>query len=431
MSEITLSYPKWYDPSSQSINDAGLADAIIAELELQKDGRSIIGQTGALVMPETIKRKISDAISPYVKTGLSRYTKSIFETLTIRLPVGNAPPFRTYTVFELVQKNPQPPKPIIDNLLYPGLGGFAGAPKVGKSWFGLAVAEAISNGTKFFGFDTVQGDVLYMALEDSESRLLGRIEAMGLKKNEHFHYVINGARTLDNGLIQQLEAWADSVQMAKLIIIDTIARVKGGRKRGLDSYEGDSAIYAPLQEFAMKRGLAVMCITHYRKESGRSASSDPYERITGSNGLFSIADIMWLVYGERGKEQTFRVIGREVDEQEYKIERSGCRWQMLGESEALEKQRKYDAYRQDPLVRTIVKLITDNGRWEGSLNQLSLAVSETTGEYIDDDPRGFGLKLKEIQPMLLTSDHISITKKNGGRKGRSYCIEPVNRNSFA
>ena len=50
-----------------------------------------------------------------------------------------------------------------------------GAPKVGKSFFVLGLCLAVAKGEPFLGFPTMQGDVLYMSLEDTEDRLQNRL----------------------------------------------------------------------------------------------------------------------------------------------------------------------------------------------------------------------------------------------------------------
>ena len=56
--------------------------------------------------------------------------------------------------------------PVIDGLLYSGTYLFAGAPKVGKSFFMAQLAYHISTGQKLWDYDVRQGTVLYLALED-------------------------------------------------------------------------------------------------------------------------------------------------------------------------------------------------------------------------------------------------------------------------
>lgn len=59
----------------------------------------------------------------------------------------------------------------IETLLPEGISMLGGAPKVGKSWMVLLLALQVAKGEPLWNLPTKQGTVLYLALEDSQSRL--------------------------------------------------------------------------------------------------------------------------------------------------------------------------------------------------------------------------------------------------------------------
>ena len=59
---------------------------------------------------------------------------------------------------------------VIENLLYTGVYILAGAPKIGKSFLVAQIAHHVSTGQDLWGYKVHQGTVLYLALEDDESR---------------------------------------------------------------------------------------------------------------------------------------------------------------------------------------------------------------------------------------------------------------------
>ena len=69
-------------------------------------------------------------------------------------------------------------KPIVENLLYPGVYIFAGNPKIGKSYVMLQIAYQICTGSPLWGQSVRQGTCLYLALEDKYSRLQRRLYQM-------------------------------------------------------------------------------------------------------------------------------------------------------------------------------------------------------------------------------------------------------------
>ena len=61
----------------------------------------------------------------------------------------------------------------------PWLDFLAGQPKVGKSWFALQMAEAVSTGGCVLGRQADKGKALYLALEDSPGRMKWRMRTQG------------------------------------------------------------------------------------------------------------------------------------------------------------------------------------------------------------------------------------------------------------
>ena len=59
----------------------------------------------------------------------------------------------------------------VETLLPEGISMLGGAPKVGKSWMVLLLALQVAKGEPLWNLPTKQGTVLYLALEDSQSRL--------------------------------------------------------------------------------------------------------------------------------------------------------------------------------------------------------------------------------------------------------------------
>ena len=110
--------------------------------------------------------------------------------------------------------------PVIDGLLYSGTYLFAGAPKVGKSFFMAQLAYHISTGQKLWDYDVHQGTVLYLALEDDYQRLQERMSRMfGVEGTDSLHFAVY-AKQLGAGLDEQLEKFIRDHPDTRLIIID-------------------------------------------------------------------------------------------------------------------------------------------------------------------------------------------------------------------
>ena len=120
-----------------------------------------------------------------------------------------------------------PPKlPIVENFLYSGTYLFVGAPKVGKSFFMAQLAYHISKGLELWNYKVNKGTVLYLALEDDYARLQHRLYTMfGECENDNL-YLATQSHGLNDGLDKQLEYFMGKYNDTKLIIIDTLQKIR-------------------------------------------------------------------------------------------------------------------------------------------------------------------------------------------------------------
>jgi len=181
----------------------------------------------------------------------------------------------------------------------------------------LLICYAVQNGLKVMGHETVQGDCLYLGLEDSKRRLKDREKKLGLNKLTP-PYVDVTAPYLDMGLEESLQNWIDSVPNPRLICIDTLARVKAnsGKNKAGTPYDHDNETLRAIQKLAITNGLTIVLVSHLNKAPQDYA----FDKITGSTGLQGICDAMWLVErGEHGAQSTFIGRGRDIMDFEYAL----------------------------------------------------------------------------------------------------------------
>ena len=127
-----------------------------------------------------------------------------------------------------------PGKPsVVEGLLYPGVYLFVGAPKVGKSFLMAQLAYHVSMGLSLWGYEVRQGTVLYLALEDNHRRLQERLYRMfGVESTGNLFFAI-GAKQLGGGLEEQLKGFVREHTDTRLIIIDTLQKI---REAGAEKY---------------------------------------------------------------------------------------------------------------------------------------------------------------------------------------------------
>ena len=139
--------------------------------------------------------------------------------------------------------------PIIDGLLYPGTYLFVGAPKVGKSFLMAQIAYHVSTGQPLWNYPVRAGTVLYLALEDDYQRLQERMSRMfGVEGTDSLHFAVY-AQQLGAGLDEQLEKFIRDHPDTRLIIIDTLQKI---REVSTDaySYANDYDIVGKMKQFA-------------------------------------------------------------------------------------------------------------------------------------------------------------------------------------
>ena len=218
----------------------------------------------------------------------------------------------TVSMAELYQTTYKSRPPIIDGLLYSGAYILAGAPKIGKSFLVAQIAYHVSVGEKLWEYDVHQGTVLYLALEDDYQRIQSRMFMMyGVEDTDKLHFA-TAANKLGSGLDEQLEGFLHEHPDTKLIIIDTMQKVRevGGEAY---SYASDYEVIGKLKLFADRHSICVLIVHHTRKQP----AGDSFEMISGTTGLLGCADGALLMQKKKrtALEATVDVVGRDQQDQ--------------------------------------------------------------------------------------------------------------------
>ncbi len=271
---------------------------------------------------------------------------------------------KTISMSELYDTVYQSKPPLIDGLLYPGTYIFAGAPKLGKSFLMAQLAYHISTGTPLWNYTVRKGTVLYLALEDDYHRLQERMYRMfGTESTDNLHFSVSAGQ-LGNGLDEQLTRFMAEHLDTKLIIIDTLQKV---REVGGDnySYANDYEIITRLKKFADRFGICLLLVHHTRKQN----ADDKFDMISGTNGLLGAADGGFILRKEKrtSNAATLEVSGRDQPDQKIYLYRNPetLIWELEKTETELWKQLP------DPLLETIADKITkENSEWKGTPTEL-------------------------------------------------------------
>jgi phage/plasmid primase-like uncharacterized protein len=234
------------------------------------------------------------------------------------------------TAWELAKMDFPPLKYVVPDLIVEGLTIFAGKPKIGKSWFWLQVGHAVaSGGNTLGGIRCKPGTVLYCALEDNHRRLQWRLDYLGIEKASKQLYFRCELPRLDEGGIEVIRDWLDSVERPRLVIIDTYKRVKPRPGEGETQYDADANSLQDLHELAQKRGVAIVVVNHQRKMD----ADDPFDTVSGTLGLTATPDTIMLLRRDSSGTIILQARGRDVAEIEKAMtfDKDNCHWRIAGE----------------------------------------------------------------------------------------------------
>jgi hypothetical protein len=152
------------------------------------------------------------------------------------------------------------PQVILPGLICEGVTILASKPKVGKSW--LALDVCIATAANRFTLGSLRpktGDVLYLALEDSQRRLQRRVDRILSAVSEAWPARLTMAtewRRVDEGGLDDIGEWCDGVTEPILIVIDTLAKIRSAKGSNKSAYEVDYEAIAGLHKIANRRGIA-------------------------------------------------------------------------------------------------------------------------------------------------------------------------------
>lgn len=304
---------------SASADDAETGRSRMSATEPQHDGYAHIPGPAPLTDPEERERfdhemaRLQEAKANPTLAALRADSVSFAELRTMEFP-----PLISY----------------IEGLVLEGLTVIGGKPKLGKSWWVLGAACAIATGGVAFSNPmrkVTQAPVLYLALEDGGSRLQSRgrrIMADGESWPANLTAFFKWPR-FDTGGLELLADLIDA-DGYKVVIIDTIGRVRSPRK-GRDSYQEDTDAISAIHDLVRERpGLAVMLVHHLRKDD----SPDDYvDALSGTTGIGGSADHIAVMQRPRGEaDAVLHFTSRDAAEHDTAFSLDGGAWTELGDA---------------------------------------------------------------------------------------------------
>ncbi len=294
---------------------------------------------------------------------------------------------------------------VVDDLLPLGLHLLAGAPKIGKSWLALWLCLCAAQGKPLWTFATHPCEVLYLCLEDSFQRIQSRLFDLTEDAPPTLRFAVM-SQQLHNGLVEQIEQFLKEHPQTRLIVIDTLQRI---RTAGNDAnpYASDYRDIGVLKALADKHRIAILLIHHLRKE----LADDVFSRISGTTAISGAVDSSFtLVEDKRGSgKATLSCIGRDIEYRELTLERNAENvWELVSDS------RTQPELLGGRIVILLSELMRDRTEFIGTPTELSAQIDPAGTEGLT--PNSFSHRIrKSVDALGRSGITVSFRKSNGDR----------------
>ena len=284
------------------------------------------------------------------------------------------------------------PSFVVDGLIPTGLILFCGSQKIGKSWLMLKLCLCVSQGIPLWDMPTREGDVLYLCLEDTFCRIQDRLFHLTDEASGRLHFAVASDK-LSDGLIVQLEDYLKEYPDSRLIVIDTLQKVRTASKD--NAYASDYGDISLIKDFADRHAMAVIVVHHIRKQN----DSDVFNKVSGTTGLTGSADATFVLEQESRASNAAKlyVTGRDTPYQEFTLRFHDCSWELV---ERKEQEQLAEEAIPDILFR-LVDFMQGREGWTGTATELLEQMGET-----GTPPNIMTKRLNEYRASFLSENNI-------------------------
>lgn len=338
---------------------------------------------------------------------------------------------RLKTAEELMQKDIPEPKVFIGvgddlPLLVEGTCILSAKPKLGKSWFALAMCIAVANGEDFLGYKTHRCSTLYLDLETGEALQQRRLKRFlhGKPAPKNF-YLDTETDTLENGFADQIENYLEQDPNIGIVVIDVFQLIRTGAKSQKETeYEHAYRDIKPLNELAQKYHISIILVCHDRKAVD---PDDPFSNILGSTGLQGAASQMIVMF-RRKKDDPIHISikGKTIDGlPELNVKLEDAVWSVVTEGTIFDREtaKLEQEYRGSDIRAAVLKILERQTIWKGKCTPL-INDSIEAGVPIMESALSVGKFLNKHKPRF-AKEHIRITVINNGDSSYIYKIEKL------
>jgi RecA-family ATPase len=308
---------------------------IVIVCDKDKPGRAYGRAVARLLVNKVDSLEIRESATPQAKSDVTDHLQAGYQLNQLDLVPMRSVRRTRWTLAHLMSTPPEPLRWVYPGVVPEGLSLLVGAPKVGKSWININLMAALGSGDPHSVFDWGQridpSPNLYLALEDPHRRVFQRMRQV--TKGLRFDPALAGDVWLDLPAIEkggkdEIERWLDNHPTARVVLVDVLAKVRGGGDPNAGMYQADYAAVSILKEIADDYGIGVV-VTHHDRKKG---DEDFLNMVSGTKGVTGAADTILYLTRERGSTSgLLRVESRDVEECQYRMEfvRETGRWHIV------------------------------------------------------------------------------------------------------
>lgn len=262
-----------------------------------------------------------------------------------------------FSAAELMKMKLPDVRQVVAGVIPEGLTVLAGAPKFGKSWMLIGgIAVPVACGSMAMGKLEVDcGPVLALCLEDTPRRLKSRLEKILAGDNPTGMKLLRFETRwpiIREGGADKIDRWLADNPGARLVIIDTLSKIRGNVNSKNDRYAEDYAALTCLKQVADAHSVAIVCAHHTRQ----GVVGDRLEEVNGTSGITGCADAVIVCRRQRGQSDgEIYITGRDLPEQELAL-RFDCNcgmWYVLGDAAE---------FRRTKESLEVIGVLTDSGK---------------------------------------------------------------------
>jgi hypothetical protein len=145
---------------------------------------------------------------------------------------------------------------------------------------------------------------------------------------------------LKDGGIEIVRRWIKTADHPRLVVIDTLAKVRDAKGYDQSNYEADYAAVSELKALADEHGVAIVLVHHQRKME----ADDPVDTVSGTTGLTGAVDTVLVLY-RKGEGTVLYGRGRDIEEIEKAVRFDArlCLWRVEGDAHEVHRSSERSA----------------------------------------------------------------------------------------